>query len=148
MFEEVFIKNTTRDEILNRPEYGGQLGKQKFLDCGDKKSKNLFPWDSVVNRVQTYCQKKQKGASTDNDICLSNEYEYFNTLALALTKYDYHGATSNWDPSFKHEKTIYGWTKYCLIYKKVYQDHIESTIKDYNKGLIPDAHKLMFDYFT
>ena len=135
MFEAVFIENISREEILNTSEYQGVIGKQRFLDCGDHHSQNQFPWHSCVNRVKAYCQEKHQN-------------EYFETLALALSKYDYHGATSNWDPKFTHEKTIYDWTEYCLNNKEEYEDDIESIIIDYKKGLIPDAFDLMEDYFT
>ena len=128
MFEAVFIENINRYEIFNKPEYQGVIGQQSFLDCGDHHSQDEFPWDSVVNRVKAYCQEKHENyyGGPIEEIYHTTQKEYFDTLALALSKYDYHGATSNWNPKLTHEKTIYNWTEYCVNNKEKYEDDIQS----------------------
>ncbi|ALH06751.1 hypothetical protein PMV_053 [Port-miou virus] len=74
------------------------------------------------------------------------ESDRFKNLALALSYYDYNGAPSNWQKEYKHEETIFGWTKGVL--KNEDEEDIDEVIEVYNKGYIPDCYNFMENYFT
>jgi len=117
---------------------------QKFLSVHDPyKDKS---WDEVKERVTKYYQK-----NNEND-------EKFLKLCLGLAKYDLHGAPSNWEDRFEHEKTIFDWAKW--IFAKTnneagidsdnsedIEEDIDYIIETYEKGLIPDCYSFMIEYF-
>ena len=115
---------------------------QKFLSVHDQhKDKS---WDEVKEKVTKYYQK-----NNGND-------EKFLKLCLGLAKYDLHGAPSNWDDRFNHEKTIFEWAKW--VSEKIdnaansdnsedYEQDIDYIIETYEEGLIPDCYSLMIEYF-
>lgn len=80
------------ESIIKTPSF------QKFLSVHDQH--NDKSWDEVKEKVTKYYQK-----NNGND-------EKFLKLCLGLAKYDLHGAPSNWDDRFNHEKTIFEWAKY------------------------------------
>jgi hypothetical protein len=88
-------------------------------------------WNIVKECVITACKNKNKD-------------ENFTCLALALAKYDYNGASSNW--KYKHEETILAWTEWAFENSDAY--NLEEIIQDYKNDLIPDAFDLLINYFT
>jgi hypothetical protein len=91
-------------------------------------------WDEIKKRIVLACNGK---------------HDDFKELALALTKYDYNGAPSNWAEQYNHEKVIIHWTEWALNEENYneYKNDIEEIIKTNKKGLIPDAFRLLIDYF-
>ncbi|AYV76137.1 MAG: hypothetical protein Terrestrivirus4_185 [Terrestrivirus sp.] len=95
---------------------------------------NKNEWNSIKKRMVLACNGK------DDD---------FKELALALTKYDYNGAPSNWEQQYNHEKVIMHWTEWAFTEENYneYKNDIKEIIKTNKKGLIPDAFRLLIDYF-
>lgn len=100
---------------------------------------NNLPFDDVKDRMVKYCTDKNR-----TDILY---------LALALAKYDFYGAPSNWYPNqhdqyydCTHEQVILEWADWSNKQEE-YNDTITDLISSYNEGLIPDAFDLMEDYF-
>ena len=99
-------------------------------------------WPQVRERVTKYC--------SEHDLPKLKHYTRFRKtqilrLALALAKYDYYGAPSNWDPRFEHEKTIYEWAGWCIKHQMENYDMLTGM---YDQGLIPDAFSEMMNCFT
>lgn len=88
----------------------------------------------------TYEEAEQRVLS----VC-ANSSQRFKDMALALFRYDYNGAPSNWREEYKHESIIYGWTKYVL--KEEDEDDIDEILEQYNRGLIPYCYKFLENYF-
>ncbi|AHA46174.1 hypothetical protein ISTM_276 [Insectomime virus] len=70
----------------------------------------------------------------------------FKNLALALSYYDYNGAPSNWQEEYKHEETVYDWTKGVMEDED--EEDIDEVIEVYNEGYISDCYNFMENYFT
>lgn len=64
----------------------------------------------------------------------------FRKLSLALAKYDYFGAPSNWMKKYKHQDYIVDWAKNVTD-----KDRIQELVSELKKGLIPDAFEEMID---
>lgn len=75
------------------------------------------------------------------------ENEYFINLALAISKYHYSGAPSEWAPENNPEQLIFDWTAWTIENADLYKYTIEDILWTYEQGLIPDAFTLLIDYF-
>src|SRR6478736_7133839 len=97
------------------------------LRTGEVRIHDGADWPSVEARVQA---------------AIKDEAPRFRILALALAKYDYFGAPSNWTPSSwePHEQVIKRWAASML--DRNHSD-IPSVIAAYRKGDIPDAFGMM-----
>ena len=99
---------------------------------------NKRPFDTIEARMTEYCTLQKR--------------EDILELALALAKYDFYGAPSNWDADLeeklnrKHEEVILDWADWCTK-DEDYEDDIADLIDSYKNGLIPDAYNLMENYF-
>ena len=93
---------------------------------------NIEEYNKVKERVTLYCNEQNRIDLID--------------LCLAFSKYDYHGAPSNWNEEDCHEKTIFDWVVFCVSDKE-YKRDLKVILKDYNNGRIPDCYDLMCDYF-
>ena len=93
---------------------------------------NNNEWNTIKKRVIFLCKDRDNG---------------FKELAVALAKYDYCGAPSNWLPEYNHEKTIINWTEWAFTENNEYKYDVNKIIKEFHNGLIPDAFRLMIDYF-
>ncbi len=99
-------------------------------------------WPQVRERVTKYC--------SEHNLPELKHYTRFRKtqilrLALALAKYDYYGAPSNWDLKYEREETIYRWTKWCMKHQMENYDMLTGM---YDQGLIPSASSEMTNYFT
>ena len=118
------------DENTRRSEAFQSFLSYKTTFSGKPGVDTQIPWHEIEQRVRTKCIGK------DNS---------FLEVALALAKYDYNGAPSNWEVQFKHEETIYDWCEWVIEnYKK---DEYSNLVKDYKAGYIPDAFEYMTEYF-
>lgn len=88
----------------------------------------------------TYGEAEQRVLS----VCI-NETERFRDLALALFRYDYHEAPSNWSEEYKHENTVFEWAKHVL--EEEDEEDINEVLDEYERGLIPDCYNFMENYF-
>lgn len=88
-------------------------------------------YDEVKEKMILYCNEQNRPDLID--------------LCAAFSKYDFHGAPSNWDED-NHEKTIYDWVVFCVSDKE-YKKDLKVILKDFKEGRIPDCYDLMIDYF-
>nr|WRK65066.1 hypothetical protein MarFTME_021 [Marseillevirus futianmevirus] len=107
---------------------------QNFLKAGSQElleEEAGCTYEDVKQRVANVCKK---------------ESDRFKNLALALSCYDYNGAPSNWQEEYKHEETVFDWTKGVLEDED--EEDIDEVIETYNEGYIPDCYNFMENYFT
>jgi hypothetical protein len=68
----------------------------------------------------------------------------FKDLACALTKYDFCGAASNWNPEYNHEETIIKWAEGVI--EEEDSEAIDNVIDSYKQGYIPDCFDFMINH--
>lgn len=88
-------------------------------------------YNKVKERMIIYCNEQNRPDLID--------------LCAAFSKYDFHGAPSNWEYN-DHEKTVYDWVVFCVSDIE-YKKDLKVILKDFKEGRIPDCYDLMIDYF-
>lgn len=86
---------------------------QKFLSVADEN--DLAGYDSYVERVKNKVKEEALKLKENG----KELHPKFELLALALFKYDFHGAPSNWNcqsysPDHKHEEVIMEWAHWVV----------------------------------
>ena len=146
------------DSFLLKKETKKSPGFQRFLGG---EIDDLEHYKSCLERMKNRIEIERQKRKEENKFF----HEKFELLALACFKYDYHGATSNWDLVYHHEDHMIDHTQWILetAYptdwddndedrkkqlkrSKSYKKTIDEMIELYQGGYIPDGFKFMNAY--